>query len=190
MEGEGGGEPSRLKICQWLEREKWMSKSQVENGEKEHLVKMGLHIMYQTGKGNKLVPCLVPPDCVLALDKLCDHDIRKDAGVSSRNAYIFANTEGSEEHVSGWDTVHYMCRDANINNPSINATNNRGRISTMYAALELSPEDRPYFYSHMGHSGDVNAGTYQRPLPIQELLKVGKHLISFDEGQGTLKSVG
>jgi hypothetical protein len=76
-----------------------------------------------------------------------------------------------------------MCILAQVDNPQLNVTNNKGRVSTLYAALDIPPEERPIFYSHMGHTEEVNAGKYQRPLPIQEVLKVGRHLPIFDVGK-------
>ena len=104
-------------------------------------------------------------------------------GVAADNPFVFANTELSKDHVLGWDTVKYMCCLAEVDSPQLNATNNRGRISTLYAALDIPPEARPLFYAHMGHTADVNIGTYQRPLPIQEIVKVGTHLQAFDQGR-------
>ena len=59
-----------------------------------------------------------------------------------------------------------------MTNPLINATNQRGRI--LYVSLDVPLDERDYFYKHMGHSRAVNLGTYQRPLPVQEILKVAK----------------
>ena len=177
-----GGEPSRLKVTQWLERKKWMPDNPPPLDDYEKKLIASMDIMYQPGKGNHLVPCLVPQDCVPGLQKLCDRDVRACAGVSSHNPFIFANTGGSMNHVVGWDSVHHVCKEAGIEGANLNATANRGRISTLFASLELPPEERPFFYAHMGHSAEVNLGTYQRPLPIQEILKVGKHLQQFDKG--------
>lgn len=83
-----------------------------------------------------------------------------------------------------------MCKQAHIDCQMVNATNQRGRLSTLFAALDISPEDRQYFYSHMGHSSQVNAGTSQRPLPIMAITKVGRHLTSLDRGSGKRKVQG
>ncbi len=119
--------------------------------------------------------------CISALNLLCDPNVRQDAGVAQDNSFLFANTEGSSDHVIGWDTVSYMCRLAEVQSKNVNATNNRGRVSTLYASLEVPPEERHVFYAHMGHSEPMNLGTYQRPLPIQEIVKVGQHLTTFDQ---------
>jgi hypothetical protein len=187
--GRRGGEPSRLKIANWTERAKWVTKEQVEQlSEMDRRLFKSMEITFQTGKGNKLVSCFFPRDCVAAMDMLCDPSIRQDAGVLASNHFIFANTEGSTEHVLGWDATKDMCKDAEIHNPVLTATNNRGRISTFFFALELPPEDRQYFYAHMGHGSEVNAGTYQKPQAILAMIKVGRHLEHFDEGKGTFTS--
>ena len=67
-----------------------------------------MDITYQPGKGNKLVPCLVPRDCVKAMNLLCNQQIRQDVGVATDNPFVFANTELSKDHVLGWDTVKYI----------------------------------------------------------------------------------
>ena len=44
-------------------------------------------------------------------------------------------------------------------------------------------QDRELFFSHIGQSAQVNAGTYQRPLAVQAMLKVSRHLVSMDKGK-------
>ena len=60
--------------------------------------------------------------------------------------------------------------------------NQRDRVSTRYASFDVTEQDRAYFYKHMGHSKKVNAGTYQRPLPLTVLAitQVGAALASSD----------
>ena len=182
-----GGEPSRLKITQWTERSKWVKESQLDEVEAKLFSSMA--IAYQTGKGNHVVSVMVPTDSIKAMDLLCDKNIRKDASIDASNPYIFANTEDSLMHVLGWSATKFMCDLAGIEDASINATVNRARISTLYAALEVPECDREYFYTHMGHTKAVNKGTYQRPLPLLAIEKVGKHLIQFDQGYGKFLSV-
>lgn len=178
-----GGEPSRLKIVQWTERRKWLdSKAITSLSECDKKLFSQMEVTYQTGKGNHLVPCIVPLDCVRGLEILLSAAVRREAGIINTNSYLFPNTGGSNLHVMGWDCTKFMCTAAGIQNPLINATNQRARISTLYAALDVPESDRPYFYKHMGHSEAVNAGTYQRPLAVMEVVKVGRLLQQFDTG--------
>ena len=174
-----GGEPSRITLDQWLQRNKWLHTNTTLDAEEKALFK-SMQIMYMVGKGNHLVSCFVPDDCVQALDLLCRESIRCKVGVVLTNKFLFPNTEGSAHHVDGWHATSYVLQRAGIECSIINATNQRARISTMYASLEVTEEDRPYFFKHMGHTEDVNVGTYQRPLPVLAMTKVGAILAQMD----------
>ena len=147
-------------------------------------------IAYQTGKGNHLVPVLIPRDYVAGLTILTDPQVRKDVGILESNPYVFPNTEQSQFHVLGWNTTRKMCEDANVEKPELlTASKQRHIISTIYAALEVPEAEREHFYKHMGHSKSVNLGTYQYPLPLLEMTKVGRHLKAIDEGNLMCNSI-
>jgi len=112
-----------------------------------------MKVMYQTGKGNHLVPFLVPADTMSALDKLCDVYTRNDCGVLSSNTYLFPSTNNSAEHVYGWLAVHKVAEAAGVERVDlVTATRVRHRVSTLYAALDIPPNQRSNFYQHMGNS--------------------------------------
>lgn len=173
-----GGEPARMKISHWLEREKWLDSSK----ESDKGFQSNIEIVYAPGKGNHLVDTIVPPDCVKAMDILVNSEVRAKVSVSSTNQYVFANTEDSEYHCSGWDATHMLCKKANIICPELTATGQRIRLSTLYAASDAPPENRQLFYSHMGHTAKINQGTYQRPLAVQTREAIGEFLYSVDTG--------
>ena len=102
-------------------------------------------------------------------------------GIVASNRFLFPNV-ASNQHCGDWNALATVCTRANINGDIVNATNQRGRISTMYAGIDVSMQDRALFFSHMGHSAQVNSGTYQRQLAVQAILKVGRHLVSMDKG--------
>ena len=60
------------------------------------------------------------------------------------------------------------------------ATKMRHRISTLYAGLDVSENDRELFYRHMGHSREINKNIYQTPLAEAEILCVGDKLKNMD----------
>nr|XP_054771810.1 uncharacterized protein LOC129279772 [Lytechinus pictus] len=185
-----GGEPCRLKIEEWQDAENgvWVDQQMAEEVtdpiEKQLLDQ--LKICYQTGKGNNhLVSVLFPKDTFAAMRTLCDPEVRSTAQINVANPYIFASTKGSEEHFSGWHALNNVCENAGMENKEqLNATRNRHRISTIYAALELPPEEQALFYKHMGHSEDINKNVYQTPMAIQEITKVGRTLQKID-GKGS-----
>ena len=181
-----GGEPARLTIKQYLDAKsgRWINQKKVKQLDawEKDLFKSML-VTYQAGKGTHLVDDLIPNDCVKGLDLLVDSDIRKKAGIPSGNVFIFANTQGSTFHVSGWDAINKMCLGAKVKKPELlTATKQRHRISTLYSALDVPESEREYFYKHMGHSKAVNLGTYQYPLPVMAVTKVGRHLQAIDKG--------
>ena len=54
----------------------------------------------------------------------------------------------------------------------------------MYAALDVSPNERHNFYKHMGHSALINESIYQAPLAEVEVTHVGRVLEAI-EGSAT-----
>ena len=102
------------------------------------------------------------------MDLLCDEDVRRAAGVATGSKFLFSNTEDSLHYLDGWHATHYVLGKAGTDCNIINATNQRGRISTLYASFDVAEEDRAYFIKHLGHLEHVNVSMYQRPLPVHE----------------------
>ncbi|XP_065661310.1 uncharacterized protein LOC136084687 isoform X1 [Hydra vulgaris] len=65
----------------------------------------------------------------------------------------------------------------------LTATANRKKVSTLFAIMDLPPQDRELFYQHMGHSKDINQNVYQVPSALLEITKVGRHLIDIEKGK-------
>ena len=121
---------------------------------------------------------------IAAMEKLCDPEVRKSAGVIAQNKYVFPSTQSSNNHVSGWHVINNICAKLVLENRRLlTATKNRHRVSTWYAALELPQKERQFFYDHMGHSEQTNQSIYQAPPAIMEIVKVGKHLMNIDTGE-------
>lgn len=139
-------------------------------------------LTYQTGKGNNhLVPILFPSDTLTAMRFLCDSVIRTAADIHENNNYVFASAKRSLDHVSGWHAVNRMSIAAGVQCPELlNPTRMRHLISTLYAAQDVSENERQLFYKHLGHSESMNANVYQTPLAHKEVTHVGAHLAAFD----------
>jgi hypothetical protein len=153
----------------WLNRERLVSLDEADK-----TLFNDLKVIYQTGKGNHLVPFLVPKDTVAALDKLCDLEVRLSAGILVENTYLFPSTKGSSEHVYGWYAVHRICGSADVEKPDLlTATKMRHRVSTLYAGLEVPEIQRSHFYYY--------TSIYQSPLAEVEISQVGRVLQTFDE---------
>lgn len=129
------------------------------------------------------MPLIIPPDTATGLDMLASNEIRNTCGVVPDNVYLFANTKNSEDHASGWHSLHRIIKKLPLKEPNkIKSTSNRHRISTILASLDISDKDRALFYKHMGHSEKINQTIYQAPATVMEVTGVGKHLQMIDSG--------
>jgi len=146
-------------------------------------------VMYQSGKGNHLVPFLVPADTIAALDKLCDSETHAQRGVPNTNRYLFASTHQSPHHICGWYAMNRVVQCAEVRDMKlITATKMRHCVSTIYASLDVPMNQRQNFYRHMGHSADINASIYQALLAELEVTQVGCVLQQIDQGHGFQQS--
>uniref|UniRef100_A0A8W8MFX8 Uncharacterized protein n=1 Tax=Magallana gigas TaxID=29159 RepID=A0A8W8MFX8_MAGGI len=126
------------------------------------------------GKGRKCVPVLIPNDLVGPIELLISH--RQKFGIAETNNFLFA-TKSSSSHCSGWHAVFTVCEAVGIS--SVTATKNRHRVSTVYATLDMSQNDRKIFYDHLGHNEAINKDNYQCPPGVTEHYYV--RYINFDK---------
>ncbi|PIK51101.1 hypothetical protein BSL78_12013 [Apostichopus japonicus] len=84
-----GGEPSRLRISEWVDADNnsWISEDQIDK--LDPIGKALVHtlkVAYQSGKGNNhLVPVLFPKDCLVSMRKLTDKVCRRQCGISEES---------------------------------------------------------------------------------------------------------
>jgi len=183
-----GGEPARLTVKEWLaaKNDEWLVASDVDKLPAfEKQLFSDFKLTYQSGKGNNhIVPILFPADTISAMQMLTHDGVRDAAAVSLSNAFAFPSTNGSAEHCSGWHSINRVATAAGVQKLELlNATKIRHLVSTLYAALDVPEKDRHLFYSHMGHSANINHSIYQAPLTVQEITKVGVHLQQIDHGK-------
>lgn len=108
---------------------------------------------------------------------LVDAENRKLAGLHPQYEFVFASTEDSVDHVSGWQCVRNVCDKAGVSR-YITATDMRHYVATHYASLEVHRHERFFFVQkHMGHSKFINENVYQCPPAIQEMRTAGKFLL-------------
>lgn len=176
-----GEEASRMLFSEWEEAEKgtWLPDEELEKI-KDHAEQYLLghfKLAYLKGKGKKYVPVLIPNDLMSAIQVLKQD--RSKFGIREDNPFLFATKNGLS-HCSGWHAVAEVCAEAGIN--IITATKMRHRLSSIYASLDMSPENRKIFLQHMGHEEQINRENYQCPLGIRTACIMGKMLSSVDEG--------
>ncbi len=174
-----GEEGSRLLLEEWEDarQNKWVPNNTVKDvkDDVEQYLVGKFRLAYMAGKGGKLVPVLIPIDCVRGIELLVEK--RDDFGISKENPFVFA-TKSSIGHCSGWHAVSTVCEAAGV--PQINATKNRHRASTAYACLDMCEKDRRIFFSHLGHSEAINRDNYQCPPGLNEIEVMGRFLTSLE----------
>ena len=134
-------------------------------------------ILYMQGKGKRFVPVLVPCDLKAPITLMLS--MRDSVGITEKNIFLFAS-RASISHCSGWTAVSNICKAAGVG--KINATRNRHRLSTLYAALHMSDTDKEVFMNHIGHSEKVDVQNYQCPPAIRDVNVMGKVLSHIDQG--------
>ena len=182
-----GGEPVRLQLYQWQEaiNGQWVDKEDLPTDFDEDT----MLVTYQTGKGSDhLVPVIFPPESLSAMKFLTKEEVRKDAGVHPNNRYIFASTQNSESHASGWHCINDILKKLSLSG-ALNATKNRHRVASLLAKLKLSEKEKDLIYKHFGHSEKINQNVYQAPPGSQQLRHTGKRLLEINnmESSSSLK---
>ena len=74
-----------------------------------------MSVTYQTGKGSDhLVPMIFPPESLGAMKFLTKDEVREDCGVHPINQYIFASTQNSVSHASGWYCINDILKKLSL----------------------------------------------------------------------------
>ena len=175
-----GGEPVRLQIYQWLEavNGEWVQQQDLP----EDFDMKSMLITYQTGKGaDHLVPVIFPYETIACMKYLTDETIRQDAGVHKDNPYIFASTQKSQSHASGWHCINDILKRLCLKG-ALNATKNRHRVASLLAKLELTKKEQDLIFQHFGHSKQMNEDVYQAPPGSLQLQTTGQYLLEINPG--------
>jgi integrase len=180
--GRRGGECAKMSLADWdkTERKVWGNQSVKMFPHEEALINE-FELAYLAGKGRKVVPVLIPNNCVPAIRKMVT--LRDQMAINPSNPYLFPAGRHSKLHVPGNHAIAEVCGLAETSRP-VTATEVRHSISTYYACQDLPAQERARFYEHMGHSENINKNVYQAPLVFQEVTMVGKHLLEYDAQVG------
>ena len=182
-----GEEASRMLISEWEEAVKgaWLPDDELEKitDPAEQYLLGCFKLAYLKGKGRKYVPVLIPNDLLSAI-QVIERD-RLAFGIREENPFLFATKTGLS-HCSGWHAVAEVCAEAGI--LMITATKMRHRLSSIYASLDMSPENQKIFLQHMGHEEQINKENYQCPLGVRTTCVMGKMLSSLDKGNINLQT--
>ncbi|XP_065682293.1 uncharacterized protein LOC136095516 [Hydra vulgaris] len=173
-----GGEPVRLQIYQWTEavNGEWVIKGDLPK-DFDHSTML---ITYQTGKGgDHLVPLIFPLETIKAMEYLTKEKVRLEGEIHKENEYIFASTQNSLGHASGWLCINDILKRLNLKG-AINATKNRHRVASLLAKLHLSKKEQELIFQHFGHSERMNKDVYQAPPVSMQLQTTGQFLLQIN----------
>ena len=165
-------------IEDFLERESWISKENLNPAELSLLKQYAL--VYVMGKGDGLVPVLIPNDCVEAMKTLIDLELRKKIGVKDDNGFVFC-IHPRILRLSHWrNEIYDVCKKIHI--PVINATLMRHRTSTFFWKLEgIDPSTVDTFMDHMGHSENIDTNIYAVTPALNTLKKIAPIIDRLDQ---------
>ncbi|XP_056015185.1 uncharacterized protein LOC125674959 [Ostrea edulis] len=165
---------------EWEDAKKgvWIQEDEVEkiSDPAEQYLVDNFKMAYLKGKGRKYVPVLIPVDLIQAIDRISND--RRDFGIRKENPFLFATKNGFS-HCSGWHAVAEVSERAEISIP-VTATKIRHRLSSIYASLEMKPEDRKVILEYMGHEENINRENYQCPPAVRTARVMGKMLTTID----------
>ena len=65
-----------------------------------------------------MVPLIIPPDTVDALNLLSSAECRGNCSVKVENPNVFANTKFSEEYTAGWHSLHRLMDKISLKHPT------------------------------------------------------------------------
>ena len=168
-----GGEPVRLLISQWEEALKGEWTDHLPDDEEN----TDLLVTFQTGKGaDHLVPVMFPPETHNALKYLTNLEVRDNVNIPRSNKFIFASTNQSDKHTSGWHCVNEMMVRTNQKG-NFNATTNRHRVASLLSKLQLTEKEQEMIFKHFGHSRKMNENVYQAAAGTLQLQTTGKRLL-------------
>ena len=175
-----GGEPVRLQIYRWHEALncEWVDRHDVPEDFNDSML-----VTFQTGKGaDHLVPVMFPPETHEAMRYLTNEEIRRDAGVKEGNQYIFASTQNSNSHASGWHCINSILERLSLKG-ALNATKNRHRVASLLAKLQLSEKEKDLIFKHFGHSGKINQNIYQAAAGTMQMQTTGQRLLEIHQSE-------
>lgn len=129
------------------------------------------------GKRGKLVPVLLTPEVKKAIDIFLE--TRDLVDIHPNNPYVFARDGASLQHIRGWDVLHAVSVNANLQKPGpITSTRLRKYVATVSQISDMD-ENELEWLAYI----KVHRDFYRLLSSVLGIAKVGKLLCTGDEGQ-------
>ena len=188
--GRRVNEPGRITIkeMELAFANAWINQSAVGNlsttAQKEILDHFYISYVPSKNSGN-IVDLLIPKKLKPYIDILMNPLNRLVATVNPKNKFLFAQTNNSMDHCSGWHDVDSVVKASKIK--SVTATDIRHLLSTMFAASKPTDFAKKLFCKHLGHSAEINENVYQDPAAVSTIQEIGYFLLCFDNQSENMK---
>ncbi len=178
VNGRRGSEVARMLLKDFEDRDSWIENKELTAADKKLIRQYS--ITYIMGKGNSLVPVLLPRDSLKAMEMLTDSKIRRQIGVDPDNQFVFAYTRESKYNSTGFNEISDVCRSIGL--PVITATSVRHRTSTIFWRMDnIDPKTVDAFMELMGHDKAIDKDIYAVPPALNTLKRVGPILQQLDQ---------
>ncbi|XP_042610370.1 uncharacterized protein LOC109051994 isoform X3 [Cyprinus carpio] len=133
------------------------------------------------GKRSRMVPVLLTPDMIAAMDLLIKN--RNECQVHTENVYLFARP-CVLSHYRGSDCFRKYSKQCGAKNPeSLTSTRLRKQVATLSTVLNLKENEMDQLATFLGHDIRVHREFYRLPESTLQLAKVSKLLIAMEKGR-------
>ncbi len=164
LNGKRGNAASHTTMTDWLDRNRWLTSEHLHDGDEDVTSKYA--VTFIMCKANRLVPMFFQNKISQGLDMMCDRKLRKMAGVTPLNNYLFPYTEYSANSCIGYIELDAVCKEIGI--PRKTATPNRHRASTSTWNMELEDERIIQFLNQIDHDILADTELYTCPPAAKE----------------------
>ena len=139
-----------------------------------------LGLLQTKGKGQQIVPVLIPPECEKGMEWLTAPSVREAAQVQD-NEYIFASGSPSSPVFSPTYVLRQAAYEAGCKHPErIGGVLLRHYMATLTQAMSLTEFKFQHVLKHMGHTRKVHLENYRVDAPVIERIELGKILMMQD----------
>lgn len=147
-----------------------------------HLLK-SQDMMKVRGKGNHLVPVLIPADLKEPLDFLASSTVRKQSGIPEANRYLFpvVSQKSGLNPARSYESLKKICTECSLAAPNrITSVSMRKYTATLTQMLNLDGNQLEWVCRHLGHSANVHQTHYRQMSDFIERVHVTKLMLVQD----------
>lgn len=126
------------------------------------------------------------------MERFCSEEVQRNAGVNSKNRYVFPATGNSRNCADEWHAVHdTVCKDG-LSSERANlftALRIRHFVSTSLDNKNVPEGVIQLFFQHMGHSMRTNLKSYQAALGTRTINSILPLLLNMKGGNVSEKGL-